>query len=238
MDIRTFFDENRKQCEKETQLINSMGKVEVEKDAKQIFVDCINEWIGKYADSIEEVKERIKDKDTDYWNKICKTDKVKLTVDGIELDMDIVYILDKFCGEYKPKFSINIRDRHIMSIQNCDEEPLHLHGDGYSFSVEELYERIQKLKSAKYDKMTGQFRVNETKNTKVNELLRSMFDTDKCCVCLDNVGDCETLMCGHYCCRQCRHQMIKKKNKKCPLCRKKNIQFWDNSDSSDEEDDD
>jgi hypothetical protein len=215
-----------------------MGKEEVKKDAKQLFIEGVNEWIGKYADSIEKVKERIKDKNTDYWNIICKTDKVKLTVDGIELDMDIEYVLDKFCGEYKTKFSINLRDRHIMSIQNCDEEPLHLREQGFSFSVEELYENIEKLKSAKYDKMKGQFRVNENKNAEMNELLRSMFDNDKCCVCLDFVGEREKLICGHHCCRQCRHQMLKKKDKKCPLCREKNIPFWDNGEGSDSSDED
>jgi hypothetical protein len=217
-------------------------------DAKQQFVKYINEWINstENIDKFELFKNNVNEIKRDTYNtSVCQTEEISISVDGINVDMVICYAFDKIREEIKPKFTIKLKDSNIYEENCCNYETLFIKNDedatcGISFSAEELYNKIEQLKNAKYNKIKGCFYIKEKSSKNIDNILREMFNcSNKCSVCFDFVGECEKLICNHYCCRQCRHTMLKKKDRKCPICRRKNIELYkEYQDDEDDEDDD
>jgi hypothetical protein len=226
MDIRQFFNDNRRQCEAETQLINSMGNEEVKKDAKQLFIEGVNEWVVSLKDATEKAEKK-RSEGNPHCLSIGKK-SIETKIDDVSVEIDISYSLEHMSNE--KEFSIHITDNFIY-WSHCGSNYSFLIGEGEnadSFvkceTVEELYEKIVEIKKYKYCNKTGNF-LKDLTSDKMMEALDIILDNEKkeCSVCLKTVGNTQKLKCGHFCCRQCRHEMLRRKNKKCPLCRDENL---------------
>jgi hypothetical protein len=202
-------------------------------DIKQKFIEGVNEWVASLKDNI--VKGEEKKKTVNHCVVIAKK-IVKTKIDNISVRIRIFYQLG---FDSEREFSISIEDELIFWDigNNCgfligEDENVFIN----TKTVEELYEKIVELKNYKYCNITGNF-VKELSSNKMMEALDVILDNEKkeCSVCLSTVGDSQKLKCCHFLCHHCRHEMLRKKNKKCPLCRDENLD--EDGDNSDEEDD-
>jgi hypothetical protein len=213
-------------------------------DAKQQFIEAMNEWVANCEGDLKKEIERLKNRKTecpfDYNNTVSSTVPTTIMIDGIDVKLHINYMVDKKYEEYTTKFSVETYDTHFKEVDTFDEQGLYfLNGDiggGIVETIEELYDLMEMIKNAKYCKIQSNFLLKQKKSYKIDNVLRGFFNVDKkCSVCMDDVGDGEKLICSHFCCRQCRHEMLRKKDKKCPLCRKKTVNKFDVGRDSDNE---
>jgi hypothetical protein len=128
--------------------------------------------------------------------------------------------------EEKREFEVSIEDFYIID-EDGDNQPIKFaDNNGTCETIEEVFDMFYKLKRSTYCKITSKL-VFDKSLISFDVAVRGMLeDIETCSVCMDNVGRGEKLVCGHYCCRQCRHQMLRKKDRKCPLCRQKTVLFW------------
>jgi hypothetical protein len=142
----------------------------------------------------------------------------KTKIDEIDLQIIIMYEVIKLTMDKKEVYGYKL----IVSSNYIDYIPSY---HEYKFitqsyeDIPELYKAIETLKDMKWCKISGAFTSDEimNKNREFRNVMSDLFELNKCSVCLDH---CEELLnCDHILCMKCRSHMLKKKNKKCPICR-------------------
>jgi len=131
-------------------------------------------------------------------------------------EIDGEYMADKENPYYKL-----IADVHFMNISDCkcynysiktaviQSDRRHGHPSTESM-ISLLNEFVDMLSSSHFDKLTGSFTKNESKEKH-----------EECCVCLE-LTETKT-NCNHHLCIPCWNQL---KNERCPICRREDIHSY------------
>ncbi len=180
--------------------------------------------------------------------------EIKSKIDGIEVVFNIQKEHKHHCGcrhnnedndgnnEKEKKLYYSLR----LGLDNLYFEEsftnYFLLGHVYLDTPEELFEKIDTIKTLKWCKLRGNFFNPDSDKIQIMKLLDMCINNDpneynKCSVCYERCE--EELQCHHNLCMPCRQKIIKYKKKRCPVCKTKefNIQFVNDEDNDTEDDD-
>jgi hypothetical protein len=152
-------------------------------------------------------------------------------VDLFKIMIEDEYMVYDHCyTSYSYTFYIGDKDEEYMPYKhyevNNDDE------------MDKFWNLLKKIKTYKYNKVLSRFEPNEIieSTTKYNESINYLFEQNICVVCNDMVGEEEITLCNHNLCKKCLNNMLKKKNRKCPICRAKKIEVVKNDNVDSESD--
>ena len=158
--------------------------------------------------------------------------KKDIRIDNIDVRLKISF--------YPDFIYVHLLDRHLYESYTTDvyfstnTKKFDINEEDINETYLQIYDYLEQLKNYKYCNINSEFR---NLPIQYDGILDEIFGVEnKCCVCLENVGIEEHLICFHKICRHCRHKMIRKNNKKCPICRKKNLCIKSQEDDDDEDD--
>lgn len=159
--------------------------------------------------------------------KLSKGNNFCLSVILDEIDVDIII------SKSRDRYRITLESDVIIVEETCDD----LEFQSYYPQLSEIKEILKNIKTYKWNKITGVFDNPESidNDRDIYKIIDEEigFDVDKCPVCLERCK--EKLKCGHTLCMKCRVKCIKKKNKRCPICRDLNLDITSNEEDEDEE---
>jgi hypothetical protein len=245
MDIRTFFNPN--------------GQARVEEEVEQVEelhlpitvadIENLKHKKAMYAffeNMDEEAKKSEKYEDEKYG---LSNRRFNIVIDEIKINV-MMYIENK-------KFIVTFFDEYLMDAgYNSYNYRFYFNDSKFNknakrayelfvFEKEEMWDMCDffiTIKDFKYNKIESRFERFDIEKEKIknefNETITELFNSfEKCSVCLDIIGDDEKVGCGHGVCKKCCQEMLKRKNKRCPICRKKSLMFVFEKDESDDESD-
>ncbi len=152
------------------------------------------------------------------------------------------------------KIVISIHDRFLYTPNNIYYHEFYGVDGDYTYNqyfemndegFNQMWDFIQKLAGYKYNKLFSRFDPPEIieSGRRYYESIQHVFNMTKCEVCTDILSEYEKIGCGHNICKKCAQDMIKKKNRNCPLCGKRSVCYtkhkcMDSDDDEDQEEED
>ncbi len=185
---------------------------------------------------INGLKRKLINIDTKYHN----VENIKTKIDDIDVIISIEY--NENTKDDIKYFKLQIKDNCISTICYSvynhnfynEYEKQYKYTSHYDFNINNedemnnFWNLVKRLKKYKYNKIKSVFEPEDKieLHKKYNDSVEYLFDIDCCSVCNDSVGEYERIKCNHFLCKKCAHQMIKRKNRKCPICREKCVDIY------------
>lgn len=181
--------------------------------------------MNNFMDIVEKLKELDDDFNFDY------------IIDDMKINI-YLHVFKKYNDENIEILKIIFRSRKIIDKKDyCQKIYLNTH-----FEIKNEFEKMkyffENLKNMKYDNEHNCFLLPNHKlfdkiNIK-NELINLIDDAEnKCTVCFSY--NLSLTICKHCICYKCREKID---NNKCPICRNKTLEYYDDEDDSDNSDED
>jgi len=138
-----------------------------------------------------------------------------VTIDDIKVNIKI-----KYWNRNTPLYSVDFESVHVVETQYGLSNKYILCGKAFTSLVVCL--NFIRLVATSYKIKNGKlYSAEKIKELDLHKYILPYSDSEKCCICYDESRE-ETL-CGHYLCFKCRCKCLIKKDRKCPVCRKKDV---------------